>query len=97
MVVLLSATAKRTFQSPVSFATGMNPTSVAILTLNGDPNANLVVANEDSNTVSVLLGNGNGTFQSQETFSVGTGPVSVTVAEVTRGRQFRLDCPQSKQ
>ena len=37
---------------------------------------------DDSNTVSVLLGNGNGTFQAQQTFATGTDPVSVAVGDV---------------
>ena len=35
------------------------------------------------NTVSVLLGNGNGTFQAQQTFATGAGPQSVAVGDVT--------------
>ena len=35
-----------------------------------------------SNTVSVLLGNGNGTFQTQQTFAVPVYPTSVAVADV---------------
>ena len=35
-----------------------------------------------SNTVSVLLGNGNGTFQAQQTFATGNGPQSVAVGDV---------------
>ena len=35
-----------------------------------------------SNTVSVLLGNGNGTFQAQQTFATGYGPISVAVGDV---------------
>ena len=43
--------------------------------LTGDGKPDLVVANEYSNTVSVLLGNGNGTFQAQQTFATGNDPV----------------------
>ena len=39
--------------------------------VNGDGIPDLVVANQDSDTVSVLLGNGNGTFQAQQTFATG--------------------------
>jgi hypothetical protein len=42
----------------------------------------LVVANKRSNTVSVLLGNGNGTFQAAQNFRVGSYPTSVAVADV---------------
>ena len=36
----------------------------------------------DSDTVSVLLGNGNGTFQAQQTFAAGTDPNSVKIGDV---------------
>ena len=49
----------------------------------GDGKADLVIANDQTGTVSVLLGNGDGTFQGPTTFSAGTAPVSVAVADVT--------------
>jgi len=42
----------------------------------------LIVANYGSNTVSVLLGNGDGTFSAQQTFATGNEPRSVVVADV---------------
>ena len=51
--------------------------------MNGDGKPDLVVANYASNTVSVLLGNGNGTFQAQQTFATGTSPIAVAVGDVT--------------
>ena len=48
--------------SATNFATGTNPKSVCRCDLNGDGNVDLVTANQNSNTVSVLLGNGNGSF-----------------------------------
>ena len=50
--------------------------------MTGDGIPDLVVANAGSNTVSVLLGNGNGTFQAQQTFATGTSPSSVAVGDV---------------
>ena len=42
---------------------------------NGDGQLDLAVANDDcDDTVSVLLGNGDGTFQPQVTYAVGVGP-----------------------
>ena len=40
----------------------------------GDGQLDLAVANVGDNTVSVLLGNGDGTFQPQVTYAVGIGP-----------------------
>jgi hypothetical protein len=55
---------------------------VAVADVNGDGRPDLVVANFSSNSVSVLLGNGNGTFQSAVNFGVGSGAISVAVADV---------------
>ena len=51
--------------------------------MNGDGKPDIVVANSPAvNTVSVLLGNGNGTFQTQQTFATGSDPDSVAVGDV---------------
>jgi hypothetical protein len=50
--------------------------------LNGDGKPDLVLANRVGNTMSVLLGNGDGSFQPQQTFQVGSYPFSVAVADV---------------
>ena len=43
--------------------------------------ADLVVVNQGSNTISVLLGNGNGTFQPRTDYATGTGPAGVAVGD----------------
>jgi hypothetical protein len=62
-------------------ATGSKPFSVAEGDFNHDGIPDLVVANSASNTVSVLLGNGDGTYQTQATYATGNGPYSVTVGD----------------
>src|SRR5947207_1634408 len=55
------------------YPVGAGPYSVAAGDLNGDNRLDLVVANSLANSVSVLLGNGDGTFQLAENFGVGLG------------------------
>jgi FG-GAP-like repeat len=55
---------------------------VAVGDLNGDGKLDLAVANSSSNTVSVLLGTGNGAFQPQVSYVTGTSPRSVTVGDL---------------
>ena len=56
---------------------------MAVGSFNGDAAQDLAVANSGSNTVSVLLGNGNGTFQAASTFSAGVGARSIAVGDVS--------------
>jgi hypothetical protein len=54
-----------TFADNVDYATGLNPSSVAVEDYNGDGKPDLAVANSTffgPSTVSLLLGNGDGTF-----------------------------------
>jgi hypothetical protein len=48
---------------------------------NGDGHIDLAVSNSLSNTVSILLGNGDGTFAPQQTYPAGLSPVSVVVGD----------------
>src|SRR4029077_15144286 len=50
--------------------------------LNDDGKPDLVVANHGSNTVGVLLGNGDGSLAPQHTFVVGSQPDAVAAADV---------------
>jgi len=73
-----------TFQAAVSYSVGpfgtSTPFSVTTGDFNGDENLDLVTAN-NSNSVSVLLGNGDGTFQAAVRYPAGDGPRSVTTGD----------------
>src|SRR5712692_3099804 len=58
---------------------GFQPYSVAVGDFNGDGVQDLAVANNVSDNVSVLLGNGDGSFQAARNFGAGIGPSSVAV------------------
>jgi FG-GAP-like repeat/Abnormal spindle-like microcephaly-assoc'd, ASPM-SPD-2-Hydin len=60
---------------------GTAPASVISADVNGDGKPDLVVANGKSNTISVLLGTGNGTFASQATFATGSAPYGVAAGD----------------
>lgn len=63
---------------------GIAPTFATLSDLNADSQADLVVANSGSNTVSVLLSNGDGTFHTPATsIAVGTSPLPLVVQDVT--------------
>ena len=55
---------------------------MAIADLTSDGTPDIVVANTGDNSVSVLLGNGDGTFQPQVTYDTGEAPISVAVADL---------------
>jgi uncharacterized protein YraI len=73
MVMELKAKSSETVDS--------RPVSVASADLDGDGKIDLIVSNRDSNTASVLAGNGNGTFKTAVNFTTGTTPYSVTIAD----------------
>ena len=69
------------FFTPATFAVGTGPVGQAVGDFNADRKADLVVVNQGSNTISVLLGNGNGTFQPRTDYTTGTGPVGAAVGD----------------
>jgi hypothetical protein len=81
---LVTGTQATSFQPQVSYTTGSQPRSVVVGDLNGDGVPDLVTANGSStgNTISVLLGNGDGTFQTQQTYTTGTAPYDVVVGDL---------------
>jgi FG-GAP-like repeat len=64
------------------YATGADPQSFAIADLNGDRRPDVVTANSDGKSVSVLLNRGNGTFAPKRDYRVGGEAASVIVAEL---------------
>jgi VCBS repeat protein len=65
-----------------SYATGASPDSFAIADLNADRRPDVVTANSDGKSVSVLLDRANGTFTAKRDYRVGGEATSVIVAEL---------------
>ncbi len=64
------------------FVVGNMPVAVAVGDFNGDGIADIVVSNETDNTVSILLGNGDGGFMpAGSPVAVGTEPFGVAVGD----------------
>jgi hypothetical protein len=78
-----TAHAGQFLQAP-QYPTGTNPQAIAVGDFNGDGNLDLAVANGTSNTVSILLGNGNGTFKSKVDYATGKTPLGVAVGDFNR-------------
>jgi Ca2+-binding RTX toxin-like protein len=76
-----------TFRTPSTFSVGSQPRSVAVGDFNNDGKLDLVTANSDpnANSISVLLGNGNGNFREAENTKVeGIQPLSVATGDFDR-------------
>lgn len=64
------------------FGVGSYPRFVALGDFNGDGNQDLAVANEVSDNVSILLGDGKGSFGIATNFNAGDYPTSVAVSDL---------------
>ena len=76
------------FATNVDFATGTNPSSIAIGDLDGDGKPDLAVVNTRSNTVSVFrnISTGgsitSGSFATKADFATGNGPQSIAIGDL---------------
>jgi hypothetical protein len=69
------------FAGPFNFPAASQPFSVAVADFNRDTRQDLVVANFNSDSVSILLGDGTGVFTGPTNTAVGDGPFSVAVGD----------------
>jgi len=72
------------FSSPINFAVGNNPVSIAVGDFNGDGKTDIATASSVDSTVSVLFNTGDkrgDIFSSPINFAVGNNPVSIAVGD----------------
>ena len=65
------------FASAVSYGVGPGPDGVAAADVDGDKITDLLVSNDESASMSVLIGKGDGTFLPASTVAVGEGPQDI--------------------
>ena len=69
------------FGTVMNNSTGTNPSGIASGDFNNDGKADLVTADSGANSVSILLGKGDGTFRPRADYNAGNKPVSVAVGD----------------
>jgi|GEM_PF-6689895 len=80
-----------TFAAPAaSHSVGADPAALCAADLNGDQVMDLAVANNTDNTVSVLLGTGDGGFLPQLVFTTRNGPNDIIAADLDRDGDMDL-------
>jgi hypothetical protein len=79
-----TVTAAAFFGPKNDLTTGSFPRSVAMGDLNGDGKPDLVVANANSSTVSIFLGDGTGNFGPKTDMSTNTMPQSVAIGDLNK-------------
>ncbi len=70
-----------TFHAPRRFAAGRATDAVFSADLNADGDPDIITANRDGDSMSVLLGQGNGLFDPQVEYAVGDRPKSLTTGD----------------
>jgi hypothetical protein len=75
-----------------TFATGANPWAIVTADFNGDGKLDLAITNEEDDTVTVLLGNGDGTFTPApgSPVTVGSGPYPIAVGDLNSDGKLDL-------
>ena len=79
------------FAAKTDYPVGESPRFIAAEDLDNDGDLDLVVVNEGSNNVSVLLGKGDGTFAAKTDYPVGENPRSIAAEDIDKDTDGLLD------
>jgi protocatechuate 3,4-dioxygenase beta subunit len=77
----VNATPATTFFSGISPTAGSKPYAIAMADFNGDNKADLAVVNNGDNSVSILLGNGDGTFTAATSLKISSAPAAIVAGD----------------
>ncbi len=64
-----------------------SPTGVVVADVNGDGKLDVVAANSNNNTISLLLGNGDGTLQTATSYAIGSSPRGLVTGRIRQPGQ----------
>ena len=81
------------FQTHVDYSAGSGARAVVTGDFNNDGKLDLAVANQPDNTITMMLGNGNGTFTTSQTFSLpipGSSPQSIKAVDLDHDGKLDL-------
>jgi len=87
MLIHLSSAAQMDSQMdgvPASYDIGDGPTSIAVVDLNGDQRAEIVVINRHTNSFSVLMNNGSGAFALKSKNATGLLPIAIASGDFNK-------------
>jgi len=89
---ITNSTAGNVFLSPAGVATavGLNPKGLISADFIGNGKLDLAIANSGDNTVSILLGNGDGTFTAKPVLSAGSVPYSLIAGDFNNDGKLDL-------
>ncbi|MFI3155793.1 MAG: VCBS repeat-containing protein [Methylococcaceae bacterium] len=72
------------FQTHVDYPVGLSPAGLRMEDLNDDGHLDAVVTNGGSNTISVLLGKGDGTLLAKADYPTGINPAGIEIGDLNR-------------
>ncbi|CAF5099627.1 unnamed protein product, partial [Rotaria sp. Silwood1] len=74
----------------MKYSAGSGASAVAVDDFNNDKKLDIVVTNWLDNTMSILLGYGNGVFEKQMVYFTGASPSSVAVGDFNKDTQLDI-------
>ena len=80
------------FAPPVGYSVSILPTGIVAGDMNGDLRPDLVVGNYGSQTLSLLLNQGNGIFGAKTDYATGAYPTTVTLADFDGNGSLDVTC-----